>query len=952
MKNKIFILFVTGCCFFVFFSLPCSGAKNPSCGAMERVNSPTYFVDSGPLPESIKMLSYGGALNLKYHSGISYEHLQAKLPGRTISVSVRIPPSSISPFGPAPNKLRALIKSETNGSWATYSSEEWFSVKKEGVYDLKVTVPDKPVQTRDSGIFYPENTILFAVEYYVVEGNQRLSRVSFEISDFKIEGVSIDPKKVKWQFMKNGYTINDEFLPVFPAGSALLGSIGSEIDLDLGMIAPPEDSLSFSSHDMKRDFLSLSLSIPEELRSSKGSAELRVKDNKGTMRTASSTLNSCDRKGDLSLSIPLDVFTYDQDLAASLVIRSREPHTDSMLPFVLGPLEIKEGALIPWDKEWTIRDIHGLGGYKKLVQREDGVILPRSVTITKVGDDIYRTELSLAMKGGTDWKKNPYYRVELLRALGKSPQNMKNTRLEVLITPLTDTTDLWQKPYRARLGLLDKNDNVMFGPNISLSEGLSNLAYLDVSTSAPVPKGFVMSGFDPEQVKAVIINLEASPLAEEKPRDIRLSLSDLRLIHREYPGPDTPKAIDFSCFKRDPSLWRITGMVKAHLGFDIGMNLPFPSVDVAKTVMAVPQVYPSVGMKGHDPAHLGFSSPITRSAVIRDCEKMASNGIDLVRFMALGHLEGVFTWDENGKAIEGFSEIQNKMLEDSSSPGIAALAAFLRTNEETLFPKNEKGAIPGLNEYVPSDLTAFLDILEEVEKRTGQRVMAVLSLYDFTLGDGITHEGPLRAYEVGEHPEIVLDRTTKLHAEAILWKTMKDLAKDERFYKYIAAVEIMNEPENAATLATPENFTKLVDFLGENLYLLKDALGPEMPLSVGFRSWAEDLRYWAPIGPGLDILMIHYWERFESYDIDKPGSWPLDKDVAELWEYLGTHPEGRLTGIGEIDPSEDLKMNLARLKKAGYDFALIWSYSGHDGFDAKPYLDMIKEVQKKSLRSS
>jgi len=179
---------------------------------------------------------------------------------------------------------------------------------------------------------------------------------------------------------------------------------------------------------------------------------------------------------------------------------------------------------------------------------------------------------------------------------------------------------------------------------------------------------------------------------------------------------------------------------------------------------------------------------------------------------------------------------------------------------------------------------------------------------------------------------------------------MKMLKEDDRFYRYVAAVEIMNEPANGTKLATRERFADLVNFVGEGLYLLKDALGPTIPVSVGFRSWPYDLAYWRPVGEGIDLLIPHYWESLESYNIDTPGLWPLDMPVEELWKFLGQSPDGRLTGMGEISPVGNLTRNLDRLKKAGYDFALIWSYSGHDGHDAKPVMNKISAYQRNAAR--
>jgi len=129
-------------------------------------------------------------------------------------------------------------------------------------------------------------------------------------------------------------------------------------------------------------------------------------------------------------------------------------------------MKIRVGRLVPFDNKWRIRDIQGLGGYKYIEIRNDGI--NNGISVTELGNNLYQLDLTARLKGGVDWK-NPYYRVELMRPFDKGAVNMENMHLEVSVSPLTDTTDLWQKPYRARIGLLDVNDKVMLGPNFSLS---------------------------------------------------------------------------------------------------------------------------------------------------------------------------------------------------------------------------------------------------------------------------------------------------------------------------------------------------------------------------------------------------------------------------------------------------------------------------------------------------
>lgn len=919
----------------------------------DKLASRTYFVYISKIPEDATKISYGGALNLKYFSGIAYDYLQENLPGKTVSFSVNIPKSAVSSFNAIPNRLRVSLKSVKDNVWTEYyEGSEWTNIRKEGKYDFNIKIPENPVPAPyGTATFYPNNTILIAVEYYLMEGAKRASSVSFSISDFSIKGIDLDPRNVEWQLLVNGRSQNDNFLPSFPKNSTLIYSMGYGLEMKYANPAADADTEHAFSGPLVDIFLTLPIRIPEDLRRQKGTVELTIKDSSGTIRSTVKNFDSCNIEGRVFLTIPLDAFSVKksieellQNSTIMLRIKTTTPHTKDMMPIAVEPLGIREGELIPFDKKWQIRDAQGLGGYKKIDIRQDRVVGDGGLTVDGFGPESYQITATTRLQGGIDWEC-PYYKVELIRDLDNAPVDMDNMHLEVIVSPITSTIDFWQKPYRARLGLMDINGNLIFGPNVSLSEGLSSIETLDVSITNPIPKGLQTPGFDPKKVKSVILNIEASH-AKVEIKDITLSFTNLSMRPGGEERPNGIKKIDFNRFTRNPKSWELTRLVKESGGYLIGINYPFPVIKVDRDILEIPQVYPTVGMKVTDPRHLGLASDLTKKTVTADFETLAANDLILVRLFTLGHLDGVFTWDEKGLDIKDFGKGNEVQVQDMAGMSVEKLAEFLNANEETFFAKSDSGDLLGLEKHVMGDMKAILDILEDVEKNTGKRVYVIISLYDFLLADGSTKEGPLRAYTVGEHPEVVLNPMIKVKAQALVWKLMKDLAKDKRFQKYVACVEIMNEPANATVLSTKKNFNDLLNFVGEGMYLTKDAIGPKVPVSVGFRSWPADLRFWAPIANGLDVLMIHYWESLESYNINVKGLWPLDMSVAKLWEYLGTTPEGRLTGMGEIGPKEPLKKNLFDIEKACYDFCLIWSYSGHDSYNAKLEMAKINEYQK------
>ncbi|KJJ85198.1 membrane or secreted protein [Candidatus Omnitrophus magneticus] len=930
-----------------------SGIKPPS---IDQSYSRTYFIQSGLLPKKYTKMSYGAALNMKFFSGLSYDYLQKNLPGKTVSMDVFIPEESISSYAVVPNRLQVVIKSEKKNEWADYYGEtEWIRAKTPGLYHVRIKIPEEPVMTKSGKLFYPDHAILVCIDYYLMEGAKRHSSITYSFSNFNIEGIKLDPKELKWQLTVDGYSVENMYLPYFGEDNTFISSIGTGVDVRFNQ-APVEAQLSKPfSGKLENLFLALSVYIPVDLRQQKGTLALTIRDNKGAVRSSVENFHSADLAGRVHLTLPLDAFTVEKDIneivkntEITLRIKTLKPHESGMMPIVLSKLEISQGWLVPFDTKWQVRDIQGLGGYPKLEIREDGLLSPGSGISVRKLDGGNELRMTVKLKGGINWNE-PYYRVEIIRPLENAPVNLNNMHLEALVSPFTDTTDIWQRPHRARVGLLDINGNIAFGPNVSLSEGMPNLATFEVSLTNPIPKGFVMTDFDPEKVQAIIINIEASA-GKLEAMDLDISFTNLLVSPMEYPRTSPLKMIDYSRFEVKPELWEIKKVVEESGGYLVGINYPFPAINVPEFILAVPQVYPAVGQKPTDPGHFGLSAPITRAATLEAFRKFADIDVSVVRVFLFGHLGGIFDWDERGYDIKGFCEGNDALIQELAGMGIDKFTQYLKDHEDELFEQDADRAFKGVGKYVLKDMEAIYDVVEQVEKETGKRLLVILSCFDFLLGDGIKAEGPLHSFIVGEYPQAVTDPLVKVKVQALTWKLMKTLAQDERFYKYTGSMEVMNEPDNATGLATRKHFIDLLNFVGEGAYLFKDVFGPKIPVTVGFRSWHGDLRYWAPIAGGVDILMPHYWKSLESYCIDEPGLWPLEFPVDSLWKFLGANKEGKLSGLGEIAPDGDFVKNLYRLEKGGYNMTLVWSYSGHDGFDAKPVLQNIKEYQQANFK--
>ena len=919
---------------------------NESAG-LRKTGSYTFAVPPDSILYDEDMGSYGCAFDLRNYLGFSYDNIKDYLPGSTISLNVFLPKYASRTEDETIKTLRFSVKSERDGSWVEFPGDvKWTRINDGGSYNAKIEIPASPVRN-DNGTFHPENIALICMEYDLKKDAGVRPRTSFGVSDISTNNAKFDPEDIRWRLTKNGYVDTKTYLNEYVPGSFFITSAGKHLKLSYN----PTGSRHRFSGPFNNFILTLNVRIPDALRSNGGAVTLSVADKNGLKRSCVKKIASCSEDGNIQMVMPLDGFLADasaEEIAGSstvtLDIDLSGEHTEGMMPIVLEPLTIKQGKMVPFDDTWQVRDVQGKGAYKSFDFEEknfsrDGYVLDAGMTNKKS----YSMDATISLKGGIDWN-NPKYRMEFVKYFDEGPVSMKDMYVEVTINPKTDTTEFWQVPYRARVGLLDTDDNVMLGPNVSLSEGLPSKACLEVSTTNPIPKGFVMPDFDLNRVKAIVINLEASHAFLE-PRDITVSFSNMTIKPSMDPQKIPIRKIDFSSFLRTPSKWQITELIKNTNSYVVGVNYPFPNIDLPKSIIEVSQVYPCVGQKPDARVHLGFSSGMTREKVFKDFKLFASNNITLVRMFSIGNTDGVFTWDKKGKDIEGFDKSADDTLRRLSGMKVEDLAQYLDKNGDSVVPDKADGGIPGLEKHVLGDFTALLDILEKVEKDTGKRVMIILSLYDFTVADGISREGPYRKYSVGEYPQLITDPMVRIKSHCILWKLMKKLREDKRLYRYVAIMEFMNEPCNATAVCNKAHFADLVNFVGEGLYMLKYTLGPSMPVSIGSRSWPKDLHYWSSIGDAIDILMPHYWESLESYDIDSGKYWPLDMPADILWECLGTKRNGRITGIGEISPLGDIRKNLYRINRAGYNFALLWSYSGHDGHDSKPVMNAIADYQ-------
>jgi hypothetical protein len=327
-------------------------------------------------------------------------------------------------------------------------------------------------------MFHPENSVLVMIEYFFLQGTRDSHFIQFEFSDFSISGLPLDKTKTKWLRTKNGYTVQGSSIRSFPSGSSVLDTFSKKASLDFSF-----ENVKTPKTDSGINNICLDIFLPMPIRNTEGKVTLSLPNGLPVSRP----VNSADTNGILSLVLPVgslpEGFFGENSLALSLDIDGSLPA--GSLPIVIFPVTLTPGNFLTFNPA----DITSAA--------------PLKISAT----DPYTLDVDVELKGGIS-KNNHLYRNELYRPLKNPPVNLENKRIEVTIIPRTMTLDSWQTPYRARVGLVDINGQKLLGPNISLSEGVPELAHVDVTTKVPQPKGLAFPNFDPKRIKAVLLDFE------------------------------------------------------------------------------------------------------------------------------------------------------------------------------------------------------------------------------------------------------------------------------------------------------------------------------------------------------------------------------------------------------------------------------------------------------------
>lgn len=448
-------------------------------------------------------------------------------------------------------------------------------------------------------------------------------------------------------------------------------------------------------------------------------------------------------------------------------------------------------------------------------------------------------------------------------------------------------------PMRARLVMRDAQGRRCFGPNAGCSlvpDRWMPLPALLPTWEAPIAKGLMEEGFDPSAVTEVGFNIEAGNVSHglEVTRPQRsqyagmVYLKDVRIepVAAAASAEPDPVPLYPSVTHERAAAGGIEQRLRRRLELEPGemaivVNLAWPFRNGRYHTYGT-----SLGIAPWGD-HWGFSSPLTANAITEDLRYLKAHGIRVVRIFLFGDFRAGLTYDARGRP-NGFARL------------------------------------------VREDMQALLDLCRR------EQILLIPSLVDFLVADGVTREGPGLRWEVGEHPDLLTDPEKRGALVRLLAQFVREFDGPD-----ILMWELMNEPDNAVAVATPEHYNGLRWFIRD---LAVSLHRQGILTTVGSRHLGDYQRFWRGY---VDVPQLHHWRLLESI----PNPYPVDTPAREL---------GPLPAIvGEVEPvaPADVGPLLDRLRDAGYVMAGFWSLRGHDGYAYRPIAKSVQQwVERQRAR--
>lgn len=422
---------------------------------------------------------------------------------------------------------------------------------------------------------------------------------------------------------------------------------------------------------------------------------------------------------------------------------------------------------------------------------------------------------------------------------------------------------------RLQFELYDVQGRVMRGPKVvALNNGRDNIVILRPTVNDPIPTGFADPQFDVANVTKIAVRFSLGTPQGLTTQTFRgeLLLDEMIIVR------------DLDLIKRffpSPDPNRV-----ARDKFNMSYELRRHKWNSEKKEFFVGINYPwrnygsDFGRNpwGNDPPRDGWA--LHEEELARDFSQFREIGITHVRLYMFCDFRGALLTTDNGYALD---------------------------------------------QYVLEDTEAVL----RAAQKTGIKLIPVF--FDFGIGNTAVGE-----YISKGRPELVFSwHKYQLFSQVITPFLRKLEMLNTQYGKPIAAIELMNEPDNMALLMVPGYYESLKSWLADLAIIAHNET--TMKVTLGSRSFPDFQRWWHDVA--VDEYQFHFYADMTN---DMPPS-PMD---------VKRPPSDKLVFCGELDPYR-MEENIPRLKEQEYDGVLLWSFKSRDGFyvDLPALQDILKRMK-------
>lgn len=367
---------------------------------------------------------------------------------------------------------------------------------------------------------------------------------------------------------------------------------------------------------------------------------------------------------------------------------------------------------------------------------------------------------------------------------------------------------------RMAMEIIDIKGKKLRGPRIPFPESNPQI-YLGarITSNEPIPLGSVQIGFDPTQIKKIILRfIIARNDAIRLPAHGKIYIDPVQAIDSKnltsiFGAPDSNRITRNNL----PLGYRINKLRWENeykdRKFFVGINYPWGNYgwDVGKNPWGSPE-------------NSGWSS---REEKLReDFTYLKLVGFDLVRIYLLCDLRTGLEYTNNN--------------------------------------------LTGFDKYVRPDTETLIRVAGEVG------VMLDLVWFDFGIADGISQITKRNGKEIkiGEHPELIFSSKDKFNfLKNLMIPLFRDVEKWNNMYgRPIYAIELMNEPENMVALIMPEYYQSLKTWFQDLTNIIHNETS--LKVTLGSASIVDMQRFWNDVQ--IDIWQFHFYK----YMLAEHEQWP------------------------------------------------------------------------------